>query len=335
MKKFNFLCTLGILCNFTLLAQFTIQSPSINVGENITQIIANGVFVQDAGEEGENVTWDYNWFTGIDQLELTYQTTNATGLSEIFTSSNYALANDDMGEFYNHSNQKTDRVGLLMQSILIDYENPITVLEYPFSYMQSLTDSFVGNYQYQGIDFIINGTTAVTADAFGDLILPYGTIENVMRLKYEVSGSEDYEVSGMPHQNQYTQTSYAWYTEESSLLPLLNISFLESDVSTETSVTYLAQSVGLNEVLAERINYNIYPNPATEFTHIEFTLEHNEEVEITLYSLLGAKIKTIEKDLFMAGKHTRNISIEKLNPGTYFVSTKIGAKEISRTINIH
>ena len=335
MKKFNILCTLGILCNYTLLAQFTIQSPTINVGENITQIIANGVFVQDAGEEGENVMWDYNWFIGIDQLELTYQTTNATGLSEIFTSSNYSLANDDMGEFYNHSDQKTERVGLLMQSILIDYEDPITVLEYPFSYMQSFTDSFVGNYQHQGIDFIINGTIAVTADAYGDLILPYGTIENVMRLKYEVTGSEDYEVSGMPHQNQFTQTSYAWYTEESSLLPLLNISFLESDVSTETSVTYLAQSVGLNEILAEQIDYNIYPNPTAEFTHIEFTLEHDDEVEITLYSLLGVKIKTIEKDVFMAGKHSRKISLEELNPGTYFISTKIGAEEISRTINIH
>jgi len=335
MKKFNILCTLGILCNYTLLAQFTIQSPTINVGENITQIIANGVFVQDAGEEGENVTWDYNWFVGIDQVELTYQETNATGLSEIFTSSNYALANDDMGEFYNHSDQKTERVGLLMQSILIDYEDPITVLEYPFSYMQSFTDSIVGNYQHQGIDFIINGTIAVTADAYGDLILPYGTIENVMRLKYEVTGSEDYEVSGMPHQNQFTQTSYAWYTEESSLLPLLNISFLESDVSTETSVTYLAQSVGLNEILAEQIDYNIYPNPTAEFTHIEFTLEHDDEVEITLYSLLGVKIKTIEKDVFMAGKYSRTISLEELNPGTYFISTKIGAKEISRTINIH
>jgi hypothetical protein len=205
--------------------------------------------------------------------------------------------------------------------------------------MQSFTDSFVGNYQYQGIDFIINGTIAVTADAYGELILPYGTIENVMRLKYEVTGSEDYEVIGMPHHNEFTQTSYAWYTEESSLLPLLNISFLisflESDVSTETSVTYLAQSVGLSEVLAEQIDYNIYPNPAAEFTHIEFTLEHDDEVKITLYSLLGAKIKTIEKDVFMAGKHTRNINLEEQNPGTYFISTKIGAKEISRTINIH
>jgi hypothetical protein len=326
---------LGILCNYTLLAQFTIQSPSINVGENITLIIANGVFVQDAGEEGENVMWDYNWFIGIDQVELTYQETNATGLSEIFTSSNYALSNDDLGEFYNHNEQKTEKVGLLVESILIDYDNPQTVLEYPFSYLQSFTDSFVGNFQYQGMDIINHGNVVVTADAYGDLILPYGTIENVMRLKYEVSGSEDYEVSGMPHQNQFTQTAYVWYTEESSLIPLLNITFLESDASTQTTVTYLAQSVGLNEILAEQIDYNIYPNPATDFTHVEFTLEHKEEVEITLYSLLGAKIKTIEKDVFMAGKHTRNINLEELNPGTYFISTKIGAKEISRTINIH
>jgi len=311
------------------------QSPSINVGENITQIVANGVFVQDAGEQGENVNWDYNWFTGIDQVELTYQETNATGLSEIFTSSNYALNNDELGEFYNHNEQKTEKVGILFQSILIDYHNPQTIMEYPFTYMQSFTDSFAGSFQYQGIDIVNYGTMVVTADAYGDLILPYGTIENVMRLKYEVTGSEDYEVSGMPQQNQFTQTSYGWYTEESSLVPLLNITFLESDASTQTTVTYLAQSVGLNEVLAEHIDYTIYPNPATEFTNIEFTLRHKEEVEINLYSLLGAKIKTLEKDVFMAGKHSRKISLEELNPGTYFISTKIGAEEISRTINIH
>ena len=305
------------------------------MGENITQIVANGVFVQDAGEEGENVTWDYNWFTGIDQIEFTYQATNATGLSEVFTTSNYALLSGEIGEFYNHNEQKTERVGVLSQSTPIDYDNPQTILKYPFTYLQSFTDSFAGTFQYQGIDILNHGSVQVTADAYGDLILPYGTIENVMRLKYEVTGSEDYEISGMPYQNQFTQTSYAWYTEESSLLPLLNITFLESDATTQITVIYLAQSVGLNEVLEEQIDYNLYPNPATEFTHVEFTLGHKEEVEISLYSLLGAKIKTIEKDLFMAGKHTRTLSLEELNPGTYFINTKIGSEEISRTINVH
>ena len=335
MKKFNFLGLFTYILSTSLLAQFTIQSPTINVGENIIQVTANGVFVQDAGEEGVEVIWDYNWFIGIDEIGLTYQTTNATGLSEVFTSSNYAILNDELGEFYKHGEQKTEKVGLLFQSILIDYDNPQTVLEYPFSYMQSFTDSFVGNFQYQGIDIITHGTTVVTADAYGDLILPYGTIENVLRLKYESSGGEDYEISGMPHQNEFTQTTYAWYSEESSIIPLLNITFLESDVSTQTTVTYLAQSVGLNEVFADKLDYTIYPNPAKEFTHIDFTLDKAEEVEITLYSLLGAKIKTIEKNHFYSGKHSINFNVADLNPGTYFLSTKIGAEEISRCLNVH
>lgn len=335
MKKLSLFLALFYASITQLFAQFTIESPTIHIGETLTQIVANGVFIQDAGEEGENIIWDYSWITEIDNAELTYQETSATGLSDVFTSSNYALTNPDFGEYYNHNDQKTEKVGMLLQSILIDFEDPQTVLEYPLSYGDTFTDTFSGSYIYQGIQITGSGEMTVTADAYGDLTLPYGTVENVMRIKYVATETESYEMNGMPNEDQFTRTSYVWYAESSSILPLFTISFLESDATNQTTVYYLGQTMGLNEELAIQTDFNIYPNPAHESTNIEFTLDQSEEIEITLYSLLGAKIKTITKDNFGPGTHKTNIPLDKIKPGTYFINTKIGTQQISRTLNVH
>lgn len=331
----TFILFIALLCmQMNLIGQITLQPSDINVGESITQIVVNGVFVQDAGESGENCNWDYSWFTGIDEASLTYQETNATGLSEVFTSSNFALTNEDFGEFYNHSNQATEKVGMLIQSILIDYQNPQTALVYPFSYLQSYTDSFIGTYTYQEINFETSGSLTATADAYGNLSLPYGTVENVLRIRYDIVGSEYYEYNGMPNLNNFSQTTYVWYAEESSIHPILSISFIDSDESSQTNVNYLAQSLDLNEDLLKEVQYSLYPNPVDESGRIELTLEESKKVEISIYSLLGVKLKNVLNNKLGKGKHSIDFEVVDIPPGNYFMNTRIGKQEISRILHI-
>jgi hypothetical protein len=60
-------------------------------------------------------------------------------------------------------------------------------------------------------------------------------------------------------------------------------------------------------------NVSIYPNPTVG----KFNLENVSSVDVTVYSLIGVKVKES-----IAGKHGNNLSINNLPPGIYFVELK-------------
>ncbi|MDT3694988.1 MAG: T9SS type A sorting domain-containing protein [Ignavibacterium sp.] len=66
--------------------------------------------------------------------------------------------------------------------------------------------------------------------------------------------------------------------------------------------------------------YNLtqnYPNPFNPSTSISFTLPRSEVVRLTVYNLLGQKIKTLIDEFKEAGVHYVNFEAKDLNSGIY------------------
>jgi len=70
-------------------------------------------------------------------------------------------------------------------------------------------------------------------------------------------------------------------------------------------------------------DYNIYPNPFTNSTTIEFTLERAQRVSIDIFNLLGKRVYTQDKGILSAGEHKVIVNGAYLNNGVYFVDMKI------------
>jgi uncharacterized protein (TIGR02145 family) len=60
-----------------------------------------------------------------------------------------------------------------------------------------------------------------------------------------------------------------------------------------------------------------YPNPFNPNTTIEYYLPFSEEINISVYNLLGMKVKELYAGKQNAGKHRLNFSAEKLPSGLY------------------
>lgn len=60
-----------------------------------------------------------------------------------------------------------------------------------------------------------------------------------------------------------------------------------------------------------------YPNPFNPATSISFTLPRSEMVKLTVYNLLGQKIKTLIDEFKEAGVHYVNFNAKDLNSGIY------------------
>jgi uncharacterized delta-60 repeat protein len=62
----------------------------------------------------------------------------------------------------------------------------------------------------------------------------------------------------------------------------------------------------------------VYPNPVNENTVLEFELAGNENLNISIYDVLGKQVKLIcENKLFNSGKHALNINATELASGQY------------------
>ena len=67
-----------------------------------------------------------------------------------------------------------------------------------------------------------------------------------------------------------------------------------------------------------------YPNPFNPFTTISFILEHQEEVVLRLYDVVGREIETLLDDVLAPGRHEVRWNASGLSSGVYFcqVSTR-------------
>ena len=80
--------------------------------------------------------------------------------------------------------------------------------------------------------------------------------------------------------------------------------------------------VGINENLNDLINLNLMPNPASENTKLNFTLNQSRIVKINLVDVTGRIVETVVNNLLSAGDYSFEIN----NPGAsgiYFLQLEV------------
>ncbi len=77
----------------------------------------------------------------------------------------------------------------------------------------------------------------------------------------------------------------------------------------------------------QELTYNLsqnYPNPFNPKTKIEFTIPVREQVELSVFNVMGEKIKTLINNHLDAGKHFVDFDASDLSSGIYFYKIKAG-----------
>ena len=67
-----------------------------------------------------------------------------------------------------------------------------------------------------------------------------------------------------------------------------------------------------------------YPNPASTYTMIPFTLSTAKNISIDLYDTSGKQVKQVLNQSFQKGKHEVKVDLKSLPTGTYFYKIQIG-----------
>jgi len=205
--------------------------------------------------------------------------------------------------------------------------------------------NFVGNSFFVGytINYIyglLDGDTLGLASTMNGVrsasTLPVYTITTNIDTVYYASGtgySLDTVIDTIVNVQNVTEFSdFSWhdnYTDNDSLF---------NDLAIYPVVVITGGSTSIKGITHKDLTFfGNYPNPASDYTNIKFSLLQNADVTIQIMDMKGGVISTINNANLSAGEHIVPVNISSLPSGNYlyFVHTSTGDGIASKMTVIH
>ena len=119
-------------------------------------------------------------------------------------------------------------------------------------------------------------------------------------------------------------------TDTTNLLRVDNHSSIHFSTVTWT-INKLNTGVKLSS-LSNKITYNIFPNPSSDFLNIEMSLDKKSEVSIRLFSSEGKLMEQIENNYSAGNDYSKVVNLKKLPAGIYSLLIDIDKVPYKQTI---
>lgn len=100
----------------------------------------------------------------------------------------------------------------------------------------------------------------------------------------------------------------SYYNADASKRQVINVSETPALWSTSTK-----------EEIKSAYFSNVFPNPTTGITQIDFKLSSNDNLTIELFDIMGKSVKTIKNGSFASGDHSIFFDTENIQNGVYFL----------------
>lgn len=83
---------------------------------------------------------------------------------------------------------------------------------------------------------------------------------------------------------------------------------------------------------SDRFNFVLHPNPFNLSFKINFNLQNNSKVRLTLFDVSGRKVREIENNNLNSGEHQYLVNTPELSSGVYFINVSVNEKIYTKKI---
>ena len=268
-----------------------------------------------AGSAGQGQSWDFSSLSGGLELNSNYIAPSSGAGSSNFPSASLALQGDVATTYYGGGSSYS-LLGQYGSSSSMIYSNAMDFLRFPVGFGQQFTDDYSATITATGLanPYTRNGSNEVSVDASGSLTTPFGTFDNVLRVR----SVDSYQFVGLPPtpggSTSGTITSYSFISPDYPGIMLMQFSVTNTGSVTDTSITFENPgSVGIREHAALK-TMRVYPNPASEYIRVA-SPDRVKAVEIHDRSGRSVAMVEVKKPVGEIRIDTRDIPA-----GNYFVS---------------
>jgi len=298
-------------------AQFTLENPEHVPVPGLMFTVNLGPYVAP-GAGGANQVWDFSSMaaTGVDTLFFVDPASTPSGAD--FTSSTVALFDGDQDYSYF---QATATEFLLNGNDDGNYAFPMSdpskYWPFPCNFNDTWSDVLGGSVIVQAQTVTRAGTVTGIADGYGTLLLPFGPVDDVLRVVVDEDYQDAVSIITAIHD---VQTHY--YFKRFLPFPVFQITNRTTNVNGSITTLQTAQwvdsaAVGVLERWSAAIDAQLIPNPATGSTTLTF--DARGDVDVSVVDLAGRVVLTERSTSLSPGPRSYTLDISALSKGTYTV----------------
>lgn len=286
----------------------------------------------DTSGYGMNQTWNYADLEGEMPLNIFITDGDIALGSEDFPLSNniWDINEGNTFQFF-YLGDSYSFMGQTGQSMSVIYSDPQDYLHFPTTLYQTFTDSFAAEYSIQAIQGDLSGNTQAKVDGFGTLILPWGEIDNVYRVKYDISQTEIFTTQDQTIHTTSVGYAYCWFAPgyPSFLLSTTNIQVtIEGTGQTQiqSSTQYLTyQPSAIFDATQADFELEVVPNPASEKLNIHLGGVPEGSAMFTIFDLQGRPLFSYSTTI-AGSTPIRSIDVSSLSAGMYLLNVRAAGR---------
>ncbi len=225
--------------------------------------------------------------------------------------------------YYQNTANDINRLGWYLDTTNFGiYKNGTIAREFhfPITAGQNFTSIYNGDYAPFNLgedsSKITSGSTSINADMQGQLILPNGSYNNVLRLHVLENFHVQALYLGTPIIDYLISDDYYYWLVDTISQPILIYGTTSSNGTIQSTVLRYQSIVSTGIPSTENGNLKIYPNPSNG----KFTIDNNnllfKDYKLEICNLLGKKIQYF----IMKDQKSTEMDISGYPKGVYFVT---------------
>ncbi len=306
----------GIYAQITL----TNETSTPRIGDTYRYYVTDKVENLNLSFGGANQEWDISMIEDAILTEIGF--VSVTESTQPSSASNLVCVQTESGitaeSFYTATSTSLSFDKLILPTaMLTSYTDAREFLKFPLTYTQEYNETFAGTITNLGMaqTFIVDGTTKIKADGYGSLILPLGTIDNVLRVKtvYDYMYSYDFGGGAIPI-FILSDTIYTWYNASTrNYIANYSVSYGSYTDSDMEKISATLQYMYPDDIIMSGVNaildnlVAIYPNPTRGIINIT---GENEVSDVKIYNADGILLRYEKLPV---------INISNYSNGLYFI----------------
>lgn len=275
------------------------------------------------GSAGANQTWNLGAMIPTITVHANMLVASTTPSTGLYPNANINYDDGYVKQFFKTSSTalqsygKFNHNGALTGTVITTYSDPIDYLHLPCNFNDTYIDSYAGsNYTSPSVTptYIRFGTTTVTADGYGTLVVPTATYTNVMRVHMHSLNRDS--VANSSSGSYYTKDEYFWYSPGTHypVAGYYNYDGVMHSFYISSNLT------GLKENSKQFGVVELYPNPASDVLNIHFPVYSAKGMQLFIYNSIGQEIKALNSETMPTDDIKINTS--DLPKGIYILQVK-------------
>jgi len=269
------------------------------------------------GGGGAQQTWDLSTLGTDSTVQAAIVQASATPNGSLFPSATVAEVNPTVTVYYGVAGDGVYNAGSDDGSTAIVNAQMGRYLPYPCTFGTTWSGPESATFTADGMDVFRSGTVVGEADGYGTVVMPWGTVSNVLRVHWTSTLRDSTTLFAI----DYTYDAYVYYVVGQSY-PLAELVTAEVTLFGGTTTTqfsrWLAEiSTGLDAPAVEATVLQVAPNPAEEAVRLSLPASFQGDVTVELVDAAGRTVRR-EQLLRPAGPAV-HMALGTLTEGCYLV----------------